>query len=122
MDERQAADRRSVCLRETPDFGRSDGYQDERSCLPAGFEIYRWTGRMPERKGELVGQADTLKAAWALIRDRRHEARGIGWFWILDLQEDRAWFDLQENRRGLTIRDERCGFGRSDDPDSVLET
>ena len=89
-------------------------YVDEESQLPHEFRIYYWAGLLPERRGELIGHADTLAAAWHLVRDQRHRARAIGWLWIEDCENDRAWFDLRESRRGLALNDRRSEFGSAD--------
>ena len=76
---------------------------DETSCLPSRFEVRYWPWRTPERKGEVIGCADTLGAAWSLVRDREQVARGIGWLWILDRETGHARFALLEPRRGLSL-------------------
>ena len=90
------------------------GYADEESDLRDDYSVQYWGGRMPERKGVTIGYADTLSAAWALVRDNRYRSRSMGWLWILDRTTDRALFDLREPRRGLTIKAPRSEFGSAD--------
>ena len=90
------------------------GYADEESDLQEDYSVQYWSGRMPERKGVTIGYADTLSAAWALVRDNRHRSGSMGWLWILDRTTDRALFDLREPRRGLTIKAPRSEFGSAD--------
>ena len=93
---------------------RQEVYADEETELPKEYAVHYWGGRLPERKGQVIGYADTRESAWALVHDNREMARSIGWLWIHERETDRAFFDLQEPRRGLANHAPRSEFGNAD--------
>ena len=100
------AERPANSARSAVAAGEDGQYRDEESGLPGQYTILYWPGTDPQEKGETIGHADTLAAAWALVRDNRRRSRRCGWLWIQESRTGRALFDSRERPEAYRSQDD----------------